>query len=214
MESRLRFSGGSEVDGSRMGRVLRRALGGLLVFGLLVTALAYYTYSPYLMMPMPAGPPTTAEPALEPDGRLRRTRPPPTSAPQLPRLPTLTCHPDDPGGRDPGIRLVAAVGQDQVFEVTETVRLPEPVTSLTLLPPDLSAAGGDLRSARPVATEVKVRVNDRTVRPRPDGAARDDRDTCGEPTDRFEVRYRLQRSHRSQRAVLGGTGDRRGRARW
>ena len=134
MESRLRFSGGSEVNGSRMGRVFRRALGGLLVFGLLVTALAYYTYSPYLMMPMPAGPPTAAEPASSLTATPTRS-PAPTSAPS-PDAPDADVPPDDPGGRDAGIRLVAAVGQDQVFAVTEFVRLSKPVTSLTLLPPD------------------------------------------------------------------------------
>ena len=170
-----------------MGRVLRRAFGGLLVCSLLVTALAYYTYAPYLMLTVQTGPPA-AEPAFSPTPRAMRS-PTPTSgaSPDAPDADLSA----DPGGRDPGIRLVATVdGRDRIFEVTETVRLPAPVTSLTLLPPDLRAAGGDLRSARPVATNVEVRVNGRTVRPRPK-VQRKTTVVLRRATDRFEVSYRL-----------------------
>ena len=57
------------MDGSRLGHVLRRALGGLLVCGLLVTALAFYTYSPYLMLTAATGRPAAAGPASSPTPR-------------------------------------------------------------------------------------------------------------------------------------------------
>ena len=83
------------------------------------------------------------------------------------------------------------MSRDRIFYVIETVRLPAPVTSLTLLPPDLRAAGADLRSARPVATDVKVRVNGRAVRlPRPT-VQRKTTVRLRRATDRFEVSYRL-----------------------
>ncbi len=184
-----------------MGRVLRRALGGLLICGLLVSALAYYTYSPYLMLTVRTGPPTTAERVSSPTPKAKGA---PTRTPTpVPETSDVDL-PPGPGGREAGIGLVATVGPEQVFDVTETVRLPAPVTSLSLAPPDLRAVGGDLRSAHPYATDVVIRVNDRTVRPPGGTVRRATTVTVRRATDRFEVSYRLREAVRVSRPSWAG----------
>jgi hypothetical protein len=184
-----------------MGLVLRRALGGLLICGLLVSALAYFTYSPYLMMTVRTGPPTTAETVSSPTPRAEGApTPTPTPGPKVSDADQLP----GPGGREAGIRLVASVGPNQVFDVTETVRLPAPVTSLSLAPPDLRAVGGDLRSAHPYAIDVVIRVNDRTVRVSGNKVRRATTVTLRRATDRFEVKYRLRDAVRVSRPSWAG----------
>lgn len=184
-----------------MGRVLRRALGGLLICGLLVTALAYYTYSPYLMLTVRTGPPTTAEPLPSATPKAKGS-PTPTPTPGT-QTSDADLHPG-PGGREAGIRLVATVGPNTVFDVTETVRLPAPVTRLELAPPDIRAVGGDLRSAHPYATNLVIRVNDRTVRPSGGTVRRATTVTLRQATDRFEVKYRLRDAVRVNRPSWTG----------
>ena len=176
------------MDGSRLSRALRRALGGLLVAGLLVTALAFYIYSPYLTLTAATGgTPTAAGPASS----LVRPAETPTSGPWSTPVPSPTASASDPGGEQPGIRLVATVRTGEVFEVTETVRLPAPVTELTLAPPDLRSAGRGLRAAQPVASDLAVRAGDGSVALPRRTTRREMTVTLRRPTDRFVVRYRL-----------------------
>jgi len=190
-----------------MGRVLRRALGGLVVSGLLVTALAFYVYSPYLSLTSTQdGPATSAESGLSTlPGKttaVSTSSPTPIPSPTAPAREAGS--PSSAGGRQPGLRLVATVLAGGVFEVTETVRLPAPVSTLTLAPPDLRAAGGDLRSAHPMATDVVVRVDDQSV-PLPRGTVqRATTIAFHRPTDRFEIRYRLHGSVRVNRPSTAG----------
>lgn len=190
-----------------MGRLLRRALGGLLVAGLIAASFAFYTYSPYLTLTIPVGPPTTAEPAPSSStgGRMSAApTPTPTPTPSA----ADAGRPVDPGRRDPGIRLVATVRAGPVFAVTETVRLPKPVTTLTLMPPDLRSAG-NLRSARAEVTRLVVRAGGRTVKVPRRTVNRKMVVALGRPTDRIVVSYRLAGTIRRSRPssadrALGG----------
>ena len=162
--------------------------------GLLVTALAFYIYSPYLTLtaatggtPASAGPATRVSAPAATGSAIPSSTPPP-SATALAPDPDL---PPGPGGQQPGIKLVATVLRGGVFEVTETVRLAAPVSRLTLAPPDLRAAGRGLRSAHPVATDLVVRAGDRSVRLPSRTVQHPTTVTLRRPTDRFEVRYRL-----------------------
>jgi len=196
------------VDRSGLGPVLRRAIGGLLVSALLVTALAFYTYSPYLSLTAGARGLTTS--AAPPTNRL----PGPstaTVAPSVTAAPSPSAGspdrelPPGPGGQEPGVLLVAVVRPDRVFEVTETVRLAAPVSRVTLTPPDLRRGSKDLRSARPRATVVVVRsAGQRAVRP-PDGnVAKATTVALSRPTDRFMIRYRLHGSIRMNKPSSAG----------
>lgn len=188
-----------------MGRVVRRALGGLLVAGLVAASFAFYTYSPYLTLTIPVGPPTTAEPASSPTaGGRRSAAPTPTPTPTPTPSAADAGRPVDPGRRDPGIRLVATVRAGAVFAVTETVRLPKPVTTLTLMPPDLQPAGGVLRSARASATNVVVRVDDRTIRLSRETVRGKRTVNLGRATDRLKVSYRLHGTIRVNRRSSAG----------
>ena len=122
-------------------------------------ALAFCTYSPYLSL------------SADPSGSRTSAGPSSSALPSTPSTPAFppTTHasqgdlPPVPGGQQPGIRLVATVLAKGVIQLSETVRLAAPVTTLTLAPPDLRSAGGDLRSARPVATELVVRADGKRV---------------------------------------------------
>jgi hypothetical protein len=173
-----------------LGHVLRRALGALLVAGLLVTALAFYIYSPYLTLTAAtggtaasAGPATSVSPPAE--------SPSPVASSTRAPSPTAPAPESHPSGHQTGIRLVATVRKGEVFDVTETVRLPAPVTELTLTPPDLRSAGRDLRAARPMVTGLAVRAGDHSV-PLPRRTMQSATTvTLRQPADRFVVRYRL-----------------------
>ena len=200
------------MDGSRLGRVLRRALGGLLVAVLLVTALAFFIYSPYLTLTSATGP---ATPAARPAGVPLRTTSTRVASPTPVPLPSAQApkadHPADPGGRQPGIRLVATVFGDGVFEITETVHLPAPVTHLTLAPIDLRSASSRLRSAHPIAVGVVVRAGDRAVELPRRTVQQASTVALVRPADRFEVRYRLYGTVKlntpsSALRALGGVG--------
>jgi hypothetical protein len=189
-----------------MARVLRRALGGLLVAALLLTALAFYTYSPYLSLAAaPDGSATSITPPSSAPLGSSSSSPAPSSTPS-PSPPAG--YPDrnlpSPRGQQPGIRLVATVLPGGVFEVTETVRLATPVSHLTLTPPDLRAAGRVLRSTRPYATDVVVRAGEQRAEPPRGTVRRATTVALGRPTDRFQVHYRLHDSVRHNQPSSAG----------
>jgi hypothetical protein len=190
-----------------MGPVLRRAIGGLLVSVLLVTAFAFYTYSPYLSLTAgPVGLTSTALPTDAPPAPSTAS-----AAPSATPVPSPTAGSSDsklppgPAGQEPGVRLVATVRPGRVFEVTETVRLAAPVSRVTLAPTDLSQGSKDLRSARPVATVVVIRAAEqRAVRPPGSRVSKATTVAFSEPTDRFEIRYRLHGSVRMNKPSSAG----------
>jgi hypothetical protein len=190
-----------------MGRVVRRAFGGLLGAALLVTALAFYTYSPYLSLAAaPDGPATSITPSSSapPESSSGSSAPSPTRSPSpsagLPD-PNL---PPSPGGQQPGIRLVATVLPSGRFEVTETVRLTAPVSHLTHAPPGLRADGRVLRSTRPYATDVLVRAGEQRAEPPRATVPSATTVPPGRPTDRFQVRYLLHDSVRHNQPSSAG----------
>jgi hypothetical protein len=170
------------------------------VSALLVAALAFYTYSPYLSLTAGPGgltpsaaPPTGPAPGPSPAS----ATPSPTSSASSTAGSADSNLPPGPGGQEPGVRLVATVRPGRVFEVIETVRLAAPVTRVTLTPPDLSEASSRLRSTHPVATAVVIRADDQpAVRPPRSRVGRATTIELGYPTDRFEIRYRLHGSIR------------------
>ena len=197
-----------------MGRAVRRACGALLVCGLLATALAFYTYAPYLNLTVPAGAVTPAAPAAGTTPTATRAEPEHSPTARAGGSPTLTTaptaeapnddRPPDLDGGEPGIRLVATVLAGGVFDVTETVRLPAPVTRLSLVPLDLRPAGGSLRSAHASVTDLVVDADDRSVRLPRRNVHRATTVVVGRATDRFEVRYRLHGTVRVSRPSRAG----------
>jgi hypothetical protein len=173
------------------------------VAGLLVTAVAFYVYSPYLTLTATtAGTPTSAGPASSGPPSEGHPGPGPASTP-VPS--TATPGPvSDPGGRQPGIRLVATVRTGEVFEVTETVRLPAPVTDLRLALPDLRSAGRGLRSARPVVTDLAVRAGGVSVALPRRTVRQEMTVTLHRPTDRFVISYRLHGTIRISKPSRAG----------
>jgi hypothetical protein len=178
------------------------------VSALLVTAFAFYTYSPYLTLTAGAGglTPSAAPPARSAPGSSTASGPPGATPAPSPTIGSPDRElPSGPGGQEPGVLLVAVVRPDRVFEVTETVRLAAPVSRVTLTPPDLRRGSKDLQSARPVATAVVIRSAERrAVRP-PDGrVAKVTTVALDGPTDRFEIRYRLHGTIRTNKPSSAG----------
>ena len=173
---------------------------------LLLTAVAFYTYSPYLSVTAaPRGLATSAAPPsnASPGPSTASPAPPSTSRPTADSGDRNL--PPGPGGQDPGIRLVATVLPGGVFEVTETVRLAAPVSRITLAPPDLSAASRDLRSAHPVATDVVIRADEQSaVRPPRSRVQRATTVALSQPTDRFEIHYVLRGNVRHNKPSSAG----------
>jgi hypothetical protein len=191
-----------------MGRVLRRSFGGLLVAALLLTAFAFYTYSPYLSLTAaPDGLATTAAPSASapPDPSTASPAPSSTAVPSPTAGAPDRDLPPGPGGQEPGIRLVATVRPSGVFEVIETVRLAAPVSRVTLSPPNLRAASRTLQSTHPFAAEVVVRADEQqSVRPPRSRVQRATTLALSQPTDRFEIRYVLRGSVRYNKPSSAG----------
>lgn len=175
---------------------------------LLVTALAFYVYSPYLSLTAARGrTATSSESAPSAWPSHSTVVPTPLLAPEPSHSAPTAKAGRPPGGvgQQPGVRLVATVLPGGVFEVIETVRLTAPVATLILAPPDLRAAGRALRSAQPVATDVVVQLATQSpVRP-PGRTVRVPTTLAfGRPTDVFEIRYRLHGSVRVNRPSTAG----------
>ena len=102
--------------------------------------------------------------------------------------------PDGPGTTEPGILLVVARSTDAAFAVTEVVRLESPTTSITVRPPDFSAAGSTFDAARPYASKVRIITRDESV-PVPDGIVnRASTFDLDEPVRRYSMHYELNRA--------------------
>jgi hypothetical protein len=191
-----------------MRHVLRRSFGGLLVAALLLGAVGFYTYSPYLSLTAAPGglatTPTSSNSASS-DPSAASPAPSSASAPSPTRGAPVRNLPPGPGGQEPGIRLVATVQPSGVFEVVETVRLAAPVSRVTLAPPDLDAASRTLRSAHPFATEVVLRAEEQqSVRPPRSRVQQATTVALSQPTDRFEIRYVLRGSVRHNKPSSAG----------
>jgi len=182
------------VRGSRIGSGLRRAIGTLVVLALCAAAVVFYVGSP--RPSLTSGPVAPAEPAPTESG-IQSASPSPTPTPtrtatQVPGSSPDRDLPRGPGGREPGIRLTITPTSQGAFEVVETVRLAEPVAQLTLAPPDLTPAGGDLQGKQPVAEALKVMADERRIKLSNTTVRRPTVLTIARPTDLFELRYRMR----------------------
>jgi hypothetical protein len=201
-----------------MGSGVRRAIGGLVTLALLVAAVGFYLASPRLAAN--AGPPpgNNADPAGSPSSEPSAASPQPatpvptqtetTPGGESPRDRKL---PPGPGGREPGIRITAIPTVQGPFEVVETLRLAEPVSALTLAPPDLTPATSSLPGTHPVADALRVTANGHPVRLPTRRVSRPIEVLPSGPTDLFELHYRLRgvtvlNTPSSAGRALGGLG--------
>lgn len=77
--------------------------------------------------------------------------------------------PDEgPGVSSPGVLLIVTPSRGGAFDVWERVRLPDPVDTVTLSPPDVAGAGSQFEAAEPVVTMVQLSVDGQPI-PVPDG---------------------------------------------
>jgi hypothetical protein len=189
------------VNGSRMGGALRRAIGTVVTLALVGAAIGFYALSPHRSLTSGPGPVTTAEPAPTRTTIESASSSQTTTSPAQPSTRTATRTPKSspdpdlppgPGGREPGIRLTATPTAHGAFDVVETVRLAEPVTQLTLAPPDLTSANPDLRGKRPVAEALQVRAGGRAIKVANTTLRRATVLHVAEPAAAFELRYRLR----------------------
>lgn len=185
---------------------LRRVTGILVILGLLVAAVAFYR------MPAtpsrssaaePAAGATSAEPTPPVDSPTSATpsAPPVTptvassSATRTPtpdgRTRTRSGLPDGPGTTSPGILLVARLGADGDFDVSELVRLSDPLSVVTLAPPQLRRAGERFVNADPVASAVEVSAGDEAVSVPERQVKRRTAVAFAAPAKRFTVSYTL-----------------------
>lgn len=185
-----------------MGRALRRAAGAVVVVSLLVAAAGYYRYFPEFALTAGHGSADSAEPAQHSVSPAVTPLPSPSAAPTTTApKPEATPSTD---GRPAAIRLVVRVDGRGVFEVTETVRLPAPVTRLHLAPPDVRLAGGSLSSARPVVTDVDLRAGGRRVRLPGRSVRRPTTVRLRSATDQVTLRYRLHQTIRRNKMSTPG----------
>jgi hypothetical protein len=183
------------VSGSRIGRGLRRASGSLVLLALLAAALGFYVGSPRFLVTSGARPVTT-EPASEPSPT-ESASPAPTPTPSQTATQNPGTSPDRDlppglGGQEPGIRLSATPTVQGEFEVVEMVRLADPVSELTVAPPDLTRAGPSLRKTRPVVEALKVTADDRPIKLMNDTVRRATVVRFARSADLFELHYRLR----------------------
>jgi hypothetical protein len=189
---------------------VRRALGLVVIMGLLACAVAFYRVAPGLpASPKPAR--TSATPTA-PGTSSRSASPSDTSTPTasptpIPRRSTIPPDsrlPDGPGTTTAGIYLIASPASDGSFDVNEFVLLDTPVSTLDLRLPPVSQGGSEFRSLRPSATQVQASADSQPV-VIPDARIRGDISLpLVMPATRFELRYRLKGvTLRTMRSVPG-----------
>ncbi len=81
-----------------------------------------------------------------------------TTSKTAPELPD-----EGPGVSEPGVLLVVTPSRGGAFDVWERVRLPDPVDTVTLSPPDVAAAGSQFEGAEPVVTMVQLSVEGQPI---------------------------------------------------
>jgi hypothetical protein len=134
--------------GHRLSPGLRRALGLILIAGLCVSAVTFYSEAPELPRPAPAIASGTPLPTVS-----NSSAPTPSGSPSPKTAPTSTRTtntsnakpPKGPGTTQPGILLMASPYPDGSFDVAEIVLLSKPTSMLRLGPPRLAQAGSPSR---------------------------------------------------------------------
>jgi hypothetical protein len=173
---------------------LRRAMGLVLIAGLCVSAVTFYSEAPELPRSAPAaasGTPfatTSVSAGPTPSGS-----PSPKTAPMStpPTTPTNAKLPKGPGTTQAGILLIASPIPDGSFDVAEIMLLSTPTSSLRLAPPRLAQAGSRFSRAKPVASQVQVSAGDQPVRVPGSRVTQGVDLALNTPARRVELRYRL-----------------------
>ena len=179
------------LTGHRLPPGLRRVMGLILIAGLCVSAVTFYSEAPELPRsapeiasgnPLPTASNSTATtPSGSPSPKTSTRTTTPTNA-KLPK---------GPGTTQPGILLVASPLPDGSFDIAEIVLLSTPTPSLRLGPPRLANAGSRFSRAKPVASQVQVSADDQPVVV-PGGRVTQRVDLAlTTPARHIELRYRL-----------------------
>jgi hypothetical protein len=187
--------GRPSLTGHSLSPGLRRAMGLVLIAGLCVTAVTFYSEAPELPRSAPAAAsgtplPTASDSTIVPTPS---SSPSPKNAPTTtrPNTPTKAKLPKGPGTTQPGILLIASPLPDGSFDVAEIVLLSTPTSTLRLGPSRLAHAGSGFSRAKPVASQVQVSAGDQPVRV-PDNRVTKRVDLAlTAPARRIELRYRL-----------------------
>ncbi|HEX3206931.1 MAG TPA: hypothetical protein VHQ68_11900, partial [Propionibacteriaceae bacterium] len=169
-------------------------MGLVLIAGLCITAVTFYSEAPELPRSAPAAASGTPVPAASDS-----TTPTPSDSPSpetaatstRPTTPTNAKLPNGPGRTQPGILLVASPLPDGSFDVAELVLLSTPTSTVRLGPPRLAQAGSSFSRAKPIASHVQVSAGDQPVRV-PDSRVTKRVDLAlTTPARSIELRYRL-----------------------
>jgi hypothetical protein len=169
-------------------------MGLILIAGLCVLAVTFYSEAPELPRSAPAMASGTPVPtASDSTAPTPSGSPSPTTAQTSTGATTSTNAklPKGPGTTQPGILLIASPLPDGSFDVAEIVLLSTPISSLRLGPPRLTQAGRRFSEAKPVASQVQVSAGDQPVTV-PGGRVRQRVDLAlTTPATRIELRYNL-----------------------
>ena len=182
------------LTGHSLSPGLRRALGLVLIAGLCVTAVTFYSEAPELPRSAPAAASgTPIATTLDSTGPTPSGSPSPTTAPTStsPTTSTNAKLPKGPGRTQPGILLVASPLPDGSFDVAEIVLLGTPTSSVRLGPPRLAQAGSRFSRAKPVASQVQVSADEQPVIVPGSRITQRVDLVLTTPARRIELRYRL-----------------------
>lgn len=184
--------GKPSVTGHRVPPGLRRVMGLILIAGLCVSAVTFYSEAPELPRSAPAI--ASATPTAS------NSTPPTPSASPSPKAaptsrttttPTSAKLPKGPGTTQPGILLVASPLPDGSFDVAEIVLLSTPTSSVRLGAPRLAQAGSRFSRAKPVASQVQLSADDQPVIVPGSRVTQRVDLVLTTPARRIELRYRL-----------------------
>lgn len=96
-----------------------------------------------------------------------------------------------PGVDSPGVAITARVSTSSSLEVSESVRVDTPKTSITIAPPQVTGASSDVASLKPALTGVQLTAGGQVVPILETRIAAPLRIDLPAPADEFEVRYVL-----------------------
>ena len=166
------------MPGSRARDFVRRAIGAVVVTGLLGAAVAV---GAGLTVPGSAAGPVAGTPATAPVRTI-------SAAPKIPPSPSPAS--SEPAG-PAGIRISAHPEPDGSFLVSEAITLPVAATEAVLRPPSIGDAGTGFERLAPAAVDVEVSAGGQVVAV-PDGPVHGDVTLrWDQPTASLELRYRL-----------------------
>ncbi len=166
-------------------------MGLVLIAGLCVSAVTFYSEAPELPRSAPEIASATPLPTASNSTATTPSGSPSPETSTRTTTPTNAKLPKGPGTTQAGILLIASPLPDGSFDVAEIVLLSTPTSSVRLGPPRLAQAGSRFSRAKPVASQVQVTAGDQPVRV-PDSRIAQRVDLAlNTPARRIELRYRL-----------------------